>query len=1132
LEGQLKDSLRARVRIGTFDLDLKAGELYQDGQKVRLQEQPFQVLLMLIERAGRVVSREEIQNKLWPNDTVVEFDHGINTAIKKLRIALKDSADKPRYVETVARRGYRLIAPVEWPSAPSSAASDPTTGIATGDAPVAARPQLESGVLVGRVVSHYRVLNIIGGGGMGVVYRAEDLKLGRAVALKFIPEELSSDPIALARFEREARTASALNHPNICTIHEIEEHEGRPFLVLEYLEGQTLRNLISLAAIGSPLERSSKSLLTQEKVLALGIQISEGLDAAHQKGIVHRDIKPANIFVTREGQVKILDFGLAKLITEKRETAGEGVPVAATEPAEPTRADLDANLTRAGASIGTAGYMSPEQLQGNKLDSRTDLFCFGLVLYEMVTGRRAFNGTTREGLRNAILYDNPTPVRQLNAAIWPQMEGVISKCLQKDRQQRYQHASEIGSDLKRLRRELSRGLLGRNAILDNAAATRKVAASPASAKADSRAATSRQWLAWATTAVLLLVMAGSGLWYWQSRHPKPLTSKDTIMLADFINSTGDTVFDDALKTALGIQLEQSPFLNVLSDTKVKETLSLMNRPANQRLTPEVAREVCLRTGTQALLQGSIAAVGKHYLIGLKAIDCQIGNTLASAEAEAENQDDVLKAVNQVGNELRGKLGESLASVAKFNKPLEEATTSSLEALQAFTRGVQLRPRESIAIPYLERAVELDPTFARAYSVLGAAYFNLEQHDAAVRNIKKAYELRDRVSDREQMEIDGAYYGLVSGELQKTVETYKGWIQSYPNSYQPYAALGFYDVRLGKYDEAAMAMEQESRLAPGAGPYVNSNLLLVYVVQGRLAEAQAIYDRAQPQDLDDPSLIESRYLLAFLQGNQTVMELQLATASGKAGIEDRMLSIQADTETYHGRIAKGRDYANRAVESAQRAGSNESAASWKALDALREAEVGNASQARKKVSDALSLNPSRHVQTLSALALARSGDAAQARKLADRLNQEYPLDTTIQYYWLPSIAAAIALGQHAPEQAISALQGTLNYELGWQPPFELGPLYPAYMRGLAYLQARQARAAAAEFTKMLDHPGVTGNFVLGALARLQLARAQAMMDDKAAAQQSYRNFLELWKDADPDLALLQQARRESAALAAS
>ena len=1086
---------------------------------------------MLLERPGEVVSREEIQETLWPNDTVVEFDHGINSAIKKLRVALKDSAESPSYVETVARRGYRLIAPVELPSATSTGA-DSSSASATS-AGVAVKPQPESEVLVGKVVSHYRVLNIVGGGGMGVVYRAEDLKLGRAVALKFIPDELSSDPVALARFEREARTASALNHPNICTIHEIEEHDGRPFLVLEYLEGDTLRGLISLAAIASPLERVARSSLPQDKVLDLAIQIADGLEAAHQKGIVHRDIKPANIFVTREGQAKILDFGLAKLITEKRETVGEGVPVAATEnepdAAPAIRCEADANLTRAGASMGTAGYMSPEQLQGTKLDARTDLFCFGLVLYEMATLRRAFSGSTREGLRDAILHETPTPPRQLNPAVAQRLEQIITKCLQKDRQQRYQHASEIRSDLKQLRRDLSRGVTARDAIVDSAAKAEKIARSTPVEAGAVRTKQSKRWLAWASALVLLLGMIASGLWYWRSRQPKPLTGKDTILLADFINSTSDAVFDDALKTALAIQLEQSPFLNVLSDTKVRETLGMMNRPAGQRLTPEVAREVCLRTGTQALLQGSIAAVGKHYLIGLKAIDCQNGNTLASAEAEAENQDGVLKAVNQVGNELRGKLGESLASVAKFNKPLEEATTSSLEALQAFTRGVQLRPRESIAIPYLERAAELDPNFARAYAVLGAAYFNLEQHDAAVRNIRKAYELRGRVSERERMEIEGAYYGLVTGELPKAVETYKGWIQSYPNSYQPYASLGFYDVRLGKYDEAAIAMEQESRLAPGPGPYVNSNLLLVYVVQGRLAEAQAIYDRAQSPDRDDPSLIESRYLLAFVQGDLTAMQEQLSRAVGKAGSEDRMMSIQADTETYHGRIAKGRDYANRAVDSAQRAGSNESAASWRALDALREAELGDASQARQKVSEALLLDPSRHVRTLGALALARSGDAAQALKLADKLNQQYPLDTTIQNYWLPAIAAAIALRQHAPDQAVTLLQPALTYELGWQPPFELGPMYPVYLRGLAYLQANQAPAAAAEFQKMLDLPGVAGNFVLGALARLQLARAQAMTRDTTAAQQSYRNFLELWKDADSDLPLLQQAKREYAAL---
>jgi eukaryotic-like serine/threonine-protein kinase len=546
------------------------------------------------------------------------------------------------------------------------------------------------------------------------------------------------------------------------------------------------------------------------------------------------------------------------------------------------------------------------------------------------------------------------------------------------------------------------------------------------------------------------------------------------------------------------------------------------------LTPEVAREVCLRTGTQALLEGSIAAVGKHYLIGLKAIECQTGNSLASAEAEAENQDGVLKAVNTVGNELRGKLGESLASLAKFNTPLEEATTSSLEALEAYTRGQKARSQgESAAIPYFERAVELDPNFARAYATLGAVYYNLQRENAAVQNLKKAYDLRKRVSEGERLDIEGAYYGLVTGQLQNAVQTYKEWSQSYPGNYRPHAILGVYYARLGKYEEAVAEMREESRLAPGL--FVNANLLLAYAVLGRLDDAQVVFDRARQQDLDDPTLRQSRYLLAFLQGSKTAMQEQLAWAMGKPGIEDRMLSIQADTEAYYGYFTKAREFSQRAVGSARHAGSTESAGAWKAIEALREAEVGNYTEARIKAEEASALSQGRPIQIVAALTLARIGEAGLARKLADKLDQAFPLDTTVQNYWLPSIGAAIALGDHAPEQAIALLQPAATYEMGWQPPFELGPMYPVYLRGLALLQAREGQAATAEFEKMLAYPGIGGNFVLAALAHLQLARAQSTTGNNVAARKSYRDFLTLWKGADPDVPIYKQAKAEYAKL---
>src|ERR1700678_1036270 len=448
--------LPSRVRCGDVEVDLKAGEIYASGRIVRLQEQPLQVLRILIDHAGKVVTREEIQAKLWPNDTVVEFDNAINTAIRKIRSALEDSAENPSYVETVARRGYRLI----MPGGSSQSSSDGAIGIpplaAESDAGTAVEPEVRSASLTpGKAVSHYRVLNVIGGGGMGVVYRAEDLKLGRLVALKFLPEEVCSDPVALGRFEREARTASSLNHPNICTIYEVEEHEERPFIAMEYLEGETLRDVIAQANVASPLDKARKPGVSVEEILDIAIQITDGLEAAHQKGIIHRDIKPANIFLTRQRQVKILDFGLAKLITETKETQSDRLPPKDGRAQSAPEVEPEAGLTRVGASIGTAGYMSPEQCDALKLDARTDLFCFGLVLYELTTGRRAFSGSTKESFREAILHQSPVPVRELNPAAPPELEQVIARCLEKERSARYQHASDVRDELKQIRRNIS-----------------------------------------------------------------------------------------------------------------------------------------------------------------------------------------------------------------------------------------------------------------------------------------------------------------------------------------------------------------------------------------------------------------------------------------------------------------------------------------------------------------------------------------------------------------------------------------------------------------------------------------------------------------------------------------------------
>jgi serine/threonine protein kinase len=1078
----MKNTLPLRVRFGVFELDLKSGELHKSGQRVVLQEQPLQILRILVEHAGAIATREEIQQQLWPNDTVVEFDHSINAAIKKLRVALGDSADNPKYIETVARRGYRLMVRVE--RVDSTAGDMSGTGVVSSSHDgTGVQLQLEPAGLTGKTVSHYRVLEVVGGGGMGVVYKAEDLKLGRAVALKFLPEEVGNDPRALERFEREARAASSLDHPNICSIYEFGEHEGRPFIVMQLLQGQTLRDCLASGALkGTP----SGAQVALDRLLDIAIQIADGLEAAHEQGIVHRDIKPANVFITTKGVAKILDFGLAKLPLQP--SAVQAIPAEiggkqALNPSRPVRA------------AGTAAYMSPEQVRGQQLDARTDLFSFGLILYEMATGRRPFTGDSAAALHDAILNRAPTPPAELNPELPTELQDVIQKCLEKDRNLRYQTAAEIRSALEKVKRRREHPVLSR-------------------------------WKLLATAAVLVVALVAAGL-YWRARKATTLTEKDTIVLADFVNTTGDSVFDDSLKQALATDLGQSPFLTVLSDRKVIETLKLMNRSPDDRVTKKVAEEVCLRNNSKVLLEGSIAPIGDHYLITLKAMNCQTGDTIASADAEAENRNQVVKMLGESSSQLRKKLGESRPSVEKYSAPLDEATTSSLEALEAFTQAQKIEMQGGKAFPLLKHALELDPNFALAYDALGLAYYNLGATALAIENFSRAYELRERVSRLERLRIEGHYYGFVTGQKEKAIETYLEWVQTYPDDPKPHGTLGFIYTVLGRYEKAASEMQERIRLSSDPSDY---NLVGVYGCLNRLDDAQALLDQARQQD-DGPSLRETRYSLAFLRGDNATMQEQLMWAVGKPEAEAWMLSAQSDTEAYHGRLAQARQLSERAVQSARHAEVPETAAGWRANEALREAEIGNAAWARQRAEEALALSTGPDVEVNAALALASAGDAAPARKLVDKLNREFPLDTMIQNYSIPSIRAAIELEKNNPVKAIELLNATMQYELGSTTKIVAfyGYLYPVYIRGLAYLKAGQGQQAAAEFQKMLDHRGIVGNFVLGALAHLQLGRAQAMMGDKEAARKSYQDFFALWKDADPDIPILHAAKAEYAKL---
>jgi serine/threonine protein kinase/tetratricopeptide (TPR) repeat protein len=970
--------------------------------------------------------------------------------------------------------------------------------------------------MTGETVSHYRIIRRSGKGGMGVIYKAEDTKLRRYVALKFLfgaaqPGTGEYTPKALERLEREARASSALDHPNICTVYEVDEHQGLPFIAMQFLTGQTLKDEIAGKAL--PIER----------ILDLGVQIADALDAAHAAGIVHRDIKPANIFVTQRGEVKILDFGLAKL-APRQPPSTEALPEmpAPLHPPVPLSGNT---LSRPGLALGTVTYMSPEQILGHEPDARADLFSLGAVLYEMATGRAPFARETAGATFGAILQEPPEPPTRCNPQLPPPMEEIIQKALEKSRELRYQRASEMRADLRRLKQDSDSG--------------HKFVAS-----ARAEVTTVRVGKLWTIMVPALLVglLAGGGLGYRSRHQTKRLSERDTIVLADFANSTGDAVFDDALKTALNVSLRQSPFLNILPDSEVARTLQQMTRPGDTRITPDVARELCQRATSKVYIAGAIGSLGNEYVLGLKAVNCESGDTLAQQQVTATSKEKVLDALGEAASRLRGELGESLATVQKFGVPLEQATTSSLEALKAYSLGRkgQNDKGSSAALPYYQRAIELDPSFAMGYRSVGLDYFSLGELGRAREYLTKAFQLREHASEREKLVITGGYYNDVTGELYKAAQTYQEEIESYPREWRGYVNLGLVFAAQGQHEKAVEITRQALRLAPDdVGVYENlANYDLA--LQG-FNEALQIIHQARARKMDDAVLHNALYALAFLGADSAGMVEQQQWFANKPKCQNWGLALASDTEAYVGHLGKARELTKQAADSAIRGDSKENGAIWQTIAAQREAAYGNAAEARRSAAAALKLAPaSGSVESEAALAFAMAGDTARAEFLAQDLGKRFPLDTQMQSLWLPAIRAQLALDKRNPSSALNTLQAAFPVELG-QIMFVLNVscLYPVYVRGEAYLATGQGRAAAAEFQKILDHNGLVWNCWTGALAHLGVARANALesrrsqgADADAAALRAlgaYSDFLTLWKDADPDIRILKQAKAEQSRL---
>jgi tetratricopeptide (TPR) repeat protein len=960
-------------------------------------------------------------------------------------------------------------------------------------------------VSVGTRFDRFEVLSLLGVGGMGEVYLAQDTRLRRKVALKILPSQFTSNAERLRRFEQEAYAASSLNHPNLVTIFEIGNVDGTHFMAHEYIDGQSL------------WDRMKQEPLPLLDALDIAVQIATAINAAHEAGIVHRDIKPKNVMLRRDGIVKVLDFGLAKLAEQQRATEVDS-----------QAATLAKITTDPGAVMGTPQCMSPEQARGQKADARTDIFSLGVVLYEMIAGQPPFDGVNAIDVMGAILKTEPAPLRRHVADVSPQLEHVVSRALRKDRDERYQRAKDLLIDLKDYKEELAFEVkLERSVQPDKKrTVTEQVAAAPTGETAAIATQSSgkiilgeikRHRLGVALT-LAAIVIAAVAAFFWLNRAPA-LTDKDTVLLADFVNTTGDPVFDGTLKQALAVKLEESPFLSIFPEERVRESLRFMGRSPDERVTRDMAREICQRQGLKATLLGSIAKFDRNYAISLEAINAQNGESIARQQVEAEGKDQVLKALGDAAAKLREKLGESLASIQKYDAPIEQATTSSLDALKAFAQGNEQQYQGKLheAIPFYQRAVDLDPNFALAWAKLAFAYSSLplRKLELAAKAAEKAFELRDRVSEREKLVISERYYANGAVNQEKRNEILELWTRSYPRDGVPHLILGGRYVTIGQFEKAIEETREAIRLNPNFGP-AYSLLALVFIRLNRFDEAREICERAMQQRFDSPALRFNFYTLAFIQGDEAEMRRQIDWAKGKPS-EYLMLNSQSEFAATSGRLQQAHELSRRATEMAARRNLLEYAGAQMALTAEWSAELGDCRQARVNIARASAYPRSPASLFRTSLAHALCGDVRQAQTLTDEMFRQYPEEPIVEVL-APLTRAAIEIRRGARAQALQILQSVSRYE-------SASYFIPNYLRGQIYLSEKKGAEAAAEFQKILDNRGWSPTSVMYVPAHLWLARAAVIQGDLAKARKSYQDFFALWKDADQDLPILIEAKKE-------